>query len=344
MRYELKPIEARCPVCGFKDGLLLYSVNNYQSAQHFILKEKHEETHTRLADHIKQLWGSSNCSVIRCKNCLFCYAEPYVGGDAMFYYYAYKYSNYRSIWKWEHQITYDIIKNMKDDGKLDNFKLFDIGAGDGIFIKQIASHLTDAKNIICTEYSDYCVSKINQMGVKCLKTDVCLIQDKTFYNYFDIICLFQVLQGLDNNEKLFEQLSRITRKNASIFISVPNPDWIEFNELSGALLDMPPYHIGRWNEQSFRTICERYGWRLVSYNYEPPIWKEKITSYALQRWRRKKRTEKSLENYIAQIKNKYIEKFLSGLAILTDMIIASPKYYQLLTKQKGKAALVHIQT
>ena len=50
-----------------------------------------------------------------------------------------------------------------------------------------------------------------------------------------------------NNE--FEK--NLLSKNGEILIAVPNEEIIKFNELNGALLDMPPNHIGRWSKKTF---------------------------------------------------------------------------------------------
>jgi 2-polyprenyl-3-methyl-5-hydroxy-6-metoxy-1,4-benzoquinol methylase len=344
MNYDLKPIAAQCPVCAAEEGLLLYSVNNLQSAQHFILKEKYENIHAKLANHIKKLWGSDHCKIIRCSNCSFCYANPYVAGDDEFYYYIYSRSTYQSTWKWEHQTCYEILKRMKEEGKLNNFRLLDIGAGDGVFVKKIAPCLTDKKDVVCTEYSDYCVSKIMEYGITCIKSDIRTLADQQYDSFFDVVCLFQVLPALDNNMLLFDRLKRITKRNANIFISVPNPDWITFNEINGGLLDMPPYHIGRWNKESFKRICQAYSWKLDKYEIEPDYFNGKLRSFILQKYSQKRQMKNSLANYIGRLKNKRIEKVFSIFPIIFDILWSAPQYRQLMSNHLGKAALIHIQT
>ena len=159
MLYDLISVKAVCPVCYSDHGLLLYSITSGQSAQHFILKEKDEEVFFKLQSHIEKLWKGYKCRIIRCENCSFCFADPFIGGDSAFYRLAYQNGAYPTG-KWEHELTYETIKEMVDNRQLTDFTLLEIGAGDGAFVRRIAPSLTHKENIICTEYSDYGIAKI----------------------------------------------------------------------------------------------------------------------------------------------------------------------------------------
>ena len=61
------------------------------------------------------------------------------------------------------------------------------------------------------------------------------------------------MEHLDDS-LLINTLKEILTDNGEILIAVPNEKVIEFNENNGALLDMPPNHIGRWSKSSLSNF------------------------------------------------------------------------------------------
>ena len=264
MNYELTPVIASCPICHSTKAYVLYSVNSEHAAQHFVLREVDPERHSRVRMRIEQLWQQPTCEVVRCNDCGFCYSNPYVAGDKRFYSLAYIRSGY-PIWKWEYQLTYETLR---ESGMVD-FRMLEIGAGNGTFVRRIAPSLTMIENILCTEYSDYGINELRKYGVSCLPEDIRTPEFEKYKTRFDVVCMFQVLEHMDGLDSLFVRLNWLTSKeNASLFIVVPNPKRIEFHELNGALLDMPPNHVGRWNRECFEIIAKRYGWKVDRHETE----------------------------------------------------------------------------
>ena len=87
---------------------------------------------------------------------------------------------------------------------------------------------------------------------------------------FDVICLFQVLEHLDRLPELFGALHRLAAPGALLMVSVPNAARTAFFELNGALLDMPPNHIGRWSKKAFESL--EFGWELVDLQVSTESW------------------------------------------------------------------------
>jgi hypothetical protein len=77
------------------------------------------------------------------------------------------------------------------------------------------------------------------------------------------------LEHLDKLDKTFETFNAIIKPGGHLFIGVPNDKKIRFNELNGALLDMPPNHVGRYNKKAFEVIAQRYGWNIMEMAIEP---------------------------------------------------------------------------
>ena len=159
-----------------------------------------------------------------------------------------------------------------------------------------------------------------------------------------MVCLFQVLEHLDDIDNLFAQLARLARKNASIFISVPNPERIEFDELNGALLDMPPNHIGRWHESCFHHLCQRHGWQLLHHQVEPFNFRMMFRQFVTYRYLRQSQVNNSLANSIIRLKNNLLRKLLKVLSVTGDILSSIPTYKELIYNQCGNSLFVHLQT
>jgi SAM-dependent methyltransferase len=265
--YKLTPRRVSCPICFSNRSNLLYSVESGQAAQHFVLKEVNEKRFSDLKSYIEMLWQGGACDVVRCSNCGFCFAVPYIAGDARFYSLAYDRADYPS-WKWEYQLTYETLQAMAQRREQKSIMLLEIGAGNGAFIKRVAPALTPKECVLCTEYSDYGKAEISRYGITCLSEDIRSMRTEELESQFDAICMFQVLEHMDGLDDLFGQLTMLARANGSLFVAVPNGRRIEFNELNGALLDMPPNHIGRWNKKCFEVMARRHGWAVIRHQVD----------------------------------------------------------------------------
>jgi SAM-dependent methyltransferase len=317
--YQLIPTtKATCPICYSKLAKILWSVNSRDAAQHYLSKEVDPQRFLNLASHIKELWQQESCDIVQCDNCGFCYSNPYVAGDEKFYTIAYERSGYPT-WKWEHQLTYEVLLQEK----LKDFNLLEIGAGDGAFVKRIVPNLTPPENVVCTEFSDYGRHQLHNYGIECLSKDIRAIKNETFKEYFDVVCMYQVIEHMDRLDNLFESLNWLTRADANLFISVPNPKNVEFSELNGGLMDMPPNHIGRWNRECFEIIGKRWGWQVNSFEIENTDLLSKAMLFYKYRFWRKGQQSGTLANQIGQIKNPHLNKLMRlvgiGFYALTDL-------------------------
>lgn len=335
MQYSLLAKEIKCPVCSTNKAQQLWSVSSKEAAQHFVLAEKYPERFSDLVSHIETLWGQNTCEVVRCNNCEFCYSNPYIAGDARFYSLAYIYSTYPS-WKWEFQKTYDVLA--KHSGS--KIKFMEIGAGDGAFVKRVAENIIPKENIFCTEFSVYGREQIEKFGVKCLPVDFRTLSSPELMKSFDAVCMFQVLEHLDNLSPLFQKLNWLMKSGGSLFIAVPNGSRIEFNELNDALLDMPPNHIGRWNKKCFEIIGKQNGFRVEDYKIEEDSFVAGVKEFAFYRLLRRSQKSGSFENKLFKIKNKYAFKIMKMMAFAINLVIAIPVFTQK-NSRLGSSQWVH---
>lgn len=335
--YQLTPINATCPVCFSTNARLLWSVKSNQAAQNFILKEKEPQRFFDLVYHIESMWGQITCAVVQCNTCEFCFSNPYVGGDKKFYDLAYDRSGYPH-WTWEHQLTYAALRRLASP----NFRLLEVGAGDGSFIKRISPEILPKNNILCLEFSEYGRRSIQEFGVECLFDDIRNLKQIEFKESFNIICMFQVLEHMDGIDSVFSKLHWLMKDGADLFISVPNPRRIEFHELNRSLLDMPPNHIGRWNKSSFEAIAQRTGFQIESHVIEELKYFSMVKQFLKYRFLRKSQDAKSLANRITRIKKRRLRLPLQAIGAACELFTSVSSLLRV-DKTMGNSQWVHLR-
>lgn len=292
-----------CPVCGSMDGHIMFEVNSSQAAQHFILKECDAQGHLDLQQHIASLWDGHKCEILRCSDCNFCYAWPFVAGDQKFYSLAYDRNNYPSA-KWEYKVTIEIIRNILAKEQDITHRLIELGAGDGKFIERVSPELIANESVVCTEYSKYGAHQINKKDIPCFRQDIVEIGLSQLGGKFTIICLFQVLEHISELDRLFQKLNSIATPTAHLFLAVPSDRRMEFSEQMGGLLDMPPNHVGRWNKLAFEKVGDKYGWRLRNHLYEPETIFSRLKRHVKYCYLRKSQNVSTAANLVQRLNSK----------------------------------------
>ena len=316
---------ASCPVCYGKDLLLLYEIDSREAAQHFILREVNNGKFAELVEHIERLWQSSNCKVFRCAGCSFCFAFPFAAGDKRFYALAYERTGYPPD-KWEYKVTTEFLIGRISRKELQNVSLLEVGAGDGDFIRRISPSAIRKENILATEYSGYGIREIRKYGVECVEKDVRDLRDGKYRGAFGVLCLFQVLEHLDDLDGLFCQLNFLAKNESLLFISVPSDEQIAYNEQHGALLDMPPNHIGRWNRECFQIIGERHGWKILDHRYERERLLPLARRFLVYRYLQTTQVPGTIANRIRSIRDRYRRRLLEIAYLGISAPLAIPHF------------------
>lgn len=323
-----------CPVCNSAEVNLLYIINSEDSVN--TLKEKKDVHYIPLQNHVKFLWQGDESRIVECKNCHLVYASPFIAGDAAYYNMAYSNNFVYPEWKWEFEKTREEFKNLDN---IQNFNLLEIGAGTGEFLKEICDKYIKRDNIECTEYSDYGKSKIEKLGLKCYSLDIRDQEFKAGSKQYDIICMFQVLEHLDNLQDFFSNLNLLAKKNCLLFIGVPNDIQRKFFEKQGVILDVSPMHLTRWNDQSMNFLATKYGWSLLNHQREPQSYFQNIELFVRLYSQRKTKTFAKSES----IKNNFIRKALKlslFIFVLLKNITVIPKLF---SKNLGTVQWFHLK-
>jgi SAM-dependent methyltransferase len=85
---------------------------------------------------------------------------------------------------------------------------------------------------------------------------------------FDAICMFQVLEHVSDPVAYLQDVRRLLTPFGILIIGVPDADG-PVRHFSSALTDIPPHHVSRWCETTFRVAMPRQGFHVVSVAREP---------------------------------------------------------------------------
>ncbi len=317
----MKKIFSTCPLCSCDIATQLWKASCSEQASHFLSPLVNRDKYEKLKDHIQYLQKTSFVSLNKCAECGFIYSFPNFSGDKKFYDLIFSDTNKYPQNRWEFIKSLEIIEK----SKVKNPKILEIGSGDGAFIRKLVKKRITTKNsITAIEYSIFGKSKIKKYGIECLSIDIKDNKNKLPHKEYDFICLFQVLEHLDNIHKLVDRLKGLLSKNGELLIAVPNDKIIEFNELNGALLDMPPNHIGRWSKNTFIKYCDINNINLVEHKVEPFSLKNFLLMFFSYRFLRKAQKQNSIAAYIKYKSNKNIVAFFTIIFIILDFLL-SPK-------------------
>jgi 2-polyprenyl-3-methyl-5-hydroxy-6-metoxy-1,4-benzoquinol methylase len=196
--------------------------------------------------------------VLECNDTGYKFFFPYgISGDGKFYEHLQQFEWYYMPWKWEHEQAIKTIKP-KD-------KLLEVGCGSAGFLKELNNRI---KNISLTglELNQRAIESGKKEGINILGE---LIQEHAQKNseVYDIVCSFQVLEHISDIHSFMEAQINTLKKGGKLIVSVPNNGG--FLGDSENLLNMPPHHMGLWNEDSLKKMGEYFNLKHQSTHFEP---------------------------------------------------------------------------
>ncbi|OGG02774.1 hypothetical protein A2W14_06630 [Candidatus Gottesmanbacteria bacterium RBG_16_37_8] len=95
------------------------------------------------------------------------------------------------------------------------------------------------------------MGKLRKKGGYCVQSDLNIIPFRL--NTFDIVCAFEVLEHLSNDQEVLINLARVLKNDGKIFISVPLHEKL-FNEYDRAV-----GHVKRYNPEDIEVLFKNAG-------------------------------------------------------------------------------------
>ncbi|MBN8702642.1 MAG: class I SAM-dependent methyltransferase [Bacteroidetes bacterium] len=197
--------------------------------------------------------------ILKCSKTGFRFYYPIeVEGDNEFY--KNLYSNHTSnLYKTEKWEFLEVAKMISA-----NSTVLDIGCGGGEFFKFL-----DGKNCECfgLDKSDFAAELLLSKGIKFSKESIEDFSEKN-KEKFDYITGFQILEHVKNPGTFLTCLCKMLKKGGTLFIAVPNnePYFLKYDKYH--TLNLPPHHMGLWNEESLTKMAPYFGLTCKTIKFE----------------------------------------------------------------------------
>lgn len=189
--------------------------------------------------------------VFECRDTGYRFYYPFhISGDSLFYEQLEKMPWYYMDWKYEH----DVASRFIEPGQI----ILEIGCAKGTFLEALR---TRGITSVGLEFNE---KAINTVQSKQLEIHRHTIQEHAarYSQRYDAVCAFQVLEHISDVKTFIEASLASLKPNGVLILSVPNHD--AFMGLDDRnMLDMPPHHMGIWNEKSLKSITKLFDLSLV---------------------------------------------------------------------------------
>ena len=180
-----------------------------------------------------------------------------VDGDGAFYEALQKFDWYYMDWKWEHQITSEMIKPTD--------KVLEIGCARGGFLNRLKEMGMESTGL---ELNRSAAEAARARGLNVLDQS---IQDHARENpqKYDMVCSFQVVEHIADIRSFMQASLEALKSGGTLVVSVPNNESLVITQYPHNVSNMPPHHMGLWNMESLIRLQNIYNMELVNVFLEP---------------------------------------------------------------------------
>jgi 2-polyprenyl-3-methyl-5-hydroxy-6-metoxy-1,4-benzoquinol methylase len=180
-------------------------------------------------------------------------------GDGAFYERLHARDKYYLADKWEFSQALRCLKDLPQGASV-----LEIGCGTGAFLD------------LCRDAG---IDRVRGLELNQRARDVCRekghdVRDELMEQMdaasasFDFVCAFQVLEHVPDPIGFLRAASRLVSAGGKMVLSTPNASSF-LARYKWCLLDLPPHHMSRWDEASYRKTAELLGLSIEEIKHEP---------------------------------------------------------------------------
>ncbi|MDX2098474.1 MAG: class I SAM-dependent methyltransferase [Leptolyngbyaceae cyanobacterium bins.59] len=165
--------------------------------------------------------------------------------------------NYYSL-RWEHYQTENLLQPENS--------VLEIGCGSGLFLE----HLSQKKfrKLTGLEFNPQAIESGTAKGLKILNQDI-IDYAKEHPNYHDAVCSFQVLEHISEVTPFLNACINTLKVGGHLILGVPNNNPYLFEYDKYHTLNLPPHHMGLWDQESLTNLPQWFPIRLNRLMTEP---------------------------------------------------------------------------
>jgi 2-polyprenyl-3-methyl-5-hydroxy-6-metoxy-1,4-benzoquinol methylase len=272
-----------CPVC--KRSTL--KSTDLTITMPFVLRRWEEVLHQPFPEAVwEEYRGLENRPIVlsECTECGFGRFDPVVPGTAKFYE-SISTVNYYNADKWEFSCA---AADLRASGAK---RILDVGCGSGIFLDYLKETVPGA-DLFGFDLNGELLSRLASRGFGVLPNNPDHFDDPLAQEArFDAISMLQVLEHASDPIAFLNTFLHLLRPGGLLILTTPNSAG-PIRRFPDALTELPPHHLTRWTEKSFRTLLAAHGLSIRSVRFEPlpdylwdaylpklwdePIWPAKI--------------------------------------------------------------------
>jgi 2-polyprenyl-3-methyl-5-hydroxy-6-metoxy-1,4-benzoquinol methylase len=244
---------------------------------------------------VQNYFNQNEIHILECEATGYRFYNPQVQGEETLYQDLQRFDWYYRKWNFENETALKFIKP--------NMKCLEVGCGNGSFLTKL--------NLLGIDNTGL---EFNKSAVEFCKKNKLNVFNETLEEHYnklikyDLVISFQVLEHVAEVKKFIEDILSVTNKGGFVIFSVPNCNPYYLKRDKFHTLNLPPHHVGLWNEETFKKLPNFFNFELIEIIHEP------------------------LDNilqYFAINTEYYLGKFLSKILVRITPIILIKQFFKL---------------
>lgn len=250
----------KCPVCGnlsFSEAEL--SVNVIETLLRWEKIVGRPLPDAVLTDY--RQYADKPLVLKKCGECGFGLFSPVVAGSASFYQYISAVDYYNDE-KWEFGASSVQLQSVGAK------RILDVGCGSGMFLDFLQRQIPSAQ-LVGYDLNVELLADLPARGHGVLTGDLSQVKELVKQvEPFDAICMLQVLEHASDPIDMLQTFLALLRPGGLLVITTPNASG-PIKNFPDALTELPPHHVTRWTEETFKVLFQRFNLNMTSVQHEP---------------------------------------------------------------------------